>query len=311
MKKKNTGQKIGLTFIALLVTFSFAATAYAHGVVITYNLKANGEVELYAEFDTGEPMAEAQVTIYSPEDPMTPWLTGTADAEGRYLFVIDPEMPGIWDIQYRKAGHGDMVHIQLEAGMIDPALMDHAPGELLPDAPPTAETESLPETEAAAANAPEKETPAVGEEENGADDPEISGNETEAGLAELGLGKAETEIEAKESVAEAMEPERPPVNEAETAVEPTAATQAEPAPEVDAAETEIVAQAAPKPVNSPEETGEVAVLSSGGNTATTGGFTSLQILLMSVSVIWGFVGTALYFSGKRTQDHNHTHDHYH
>jgi hypothetical protein len=30
-----------------------------------------------------------------------------------------------------------------------------------------------------------------------------------------------------------------------------------------------------------------------------GGFTPAQVAVMSVSVIWGFVGTALYFSARR------------
>jgi hypothetical protein len=123
--------KMIIPLLALLLLFSAAATVYAHGVVITYNLKTNGEVELYAEFDTGEVMAEAQVTIFSPADPMTPWLTGVADADGKYVFVIDPEIPGLWEIQYRKAGHGDVVNMQLDAGMVDPALLPQPPGELL------------------------------------------------------------------------------------------------------------------------------------------------------------------------------------
>ena len=283
MKKFNYGRrKTVLVFITLLATFSFAAAAYAHGVVITYTLKANGEVELSAEFDTGEPMAEAQVTIYAPEDPLTPWLTGTADAEGRYVFVIDPEMPGIWDIQCRKAGHGDMVHLQLEAGMIDPALMDHTPGELLPGTL-AAETETLSEAEAAPTAVAESGAMAVEE-------------------------KSETAVEANQTPAAESEAE----TAAEAVVEPEPVTQVEEAAAaVDPAETETTAQIVPEPVSPSKETAEVTVLSSGGNTATTGGFTSFQIILMSASVIWGFVGTALYFSAKKTQDHSQAHGHRH
>lgn len=39
---------------------------------------------------------------------------------------------------------------------------------------------------------------------------------------------------------------------------------------------------------------ESRVMSSGS------GFTTTQILIMSISVIWGFIGTALYFSGRRS-----------
>lgn len=207
MKKINCGHKTVLLFVTLLLTFIFAATAYAHGVVIIYTLKADGVVELFAEFDTGEPMAEAQVTIYAPDDPLTPWLTDTADAEGRYRFVIDPELLGTWDVQYRKAGHGDIIHFQLEPGMIDAALVTHPPGKFT------------------SATAPPN-------------------------------------------------PEKKPANTG-TSVEPSS-------------------------------------VSSGGNTAASGGFSSIQIILMSASVIWGFVGTALYFSSKKTtKDHSHAHGHHH
>jgi len=203
-------RKTVFVLATLVVTFGTATVAYAHGVVINYTLETNGKIDLHAEFDTGEAMGEAQVTVYSPADPLTPWLTGTADAEGNYTFVLDPEIPGSWDIQFRKAGHGDIIHLQLDEGMIDPALMTNPPGELM--------AESL-----------------------------------------------------------------------ETAAEKVEVPQEEP--------------------NATSK--KTTVLSSGGNTGNSGGFTSLQILLMSGSVIWGFVGTALYFSNRKTQGHNHDHGHHH
>ena len=318
MKKISHRQRIGLTCVLLLLTFSFAATAYAHGVVITYSLKANGEVELHAEFDTGEPMAEAQVTVYSPADPLTSWLSGTADAEGHYSFVINPALPGSWDIQFRKAGHGDIVHLQLEAGMIDPAMMDQAPGELLPDTPAAetiaAETASSagPETDAAAV----EEKSALAERvadttgQTTANDIDLTGNESEIEAAEPNTA-ATAAAEVKESSAEQMETETATVTEAEPVVKPEPVAQAEIDPEVGPAAAETAAQVTSSLANVPEEPDEIAILSSGGNTATTGGFTSFQILLMSGSVIWGFVGTALYFSGKKNQDHSHTHGHHH
>lgn len=300
MKIINHPQRLALVFIALLLPLTFAATAYAHGVVITYTLKANGEVELFADFDTGEPMAEAQVTIYSPEDPLTPWLTGTADARGRYVFIIDPEMPGIWDIQYRKAGHGDIVHLQLEEGMIDPAMLDQGPGELLPDAP-------------AAGTAPEAGSgvTAVEEESNEAEGTVLAARETEVEAAKLTTAEPATAAESKQTKAEEMETGAVTVPETETAVQPESLTQSEIVPDIDMAEQETAAQVAPEPATAPKETGEATVLSSGGNVSPAGGFTSLQILLMSASVIWGFVGTALYFSSKKTQDHEHGHGHHH
>ncbi|GAB4574888.1 MAG: hypothetical protein Kow0077_23640 [Anaerolineae bacterium] len=97
--------------LALLV---FGSLASAHGAKISYSVDVT--VTLVAEFDTGEPMAHAQVMVYSPADPATPWLTGEADEEGRFSFVPDPALPGTWDVQVRAAGHGDIVHIPIGAG---------------------------------------------------------------------------------------------------------------------------------------------------------------------------------------------------
>lgn len=83
--------------------------AYAHGVNIEYT--TNVEIELVAAYDTGEPMAGAQVVIYAPDDPTHPWLTGACDDEGRFSFTPDTSKPGIWDVQVRQAGHGDIIHI--------------------------------------------------------------------------------------------------------------------------------------------------------------------------------------------------------
>ena len=96
---------IGFLALGLVVP----TKAYAHGVNIEYT--SNVEIEIVARYDTGGPMAGAQVVVYSPDDPATPWLTGVCDDEGRFSFIPDTSKPGIWDVQVRKAGHGDIIHI--------------------------------------------------------------------------------------------------------------------------------------------------------------------------------------------------------
>lgn len=98
--------------LACLLFISAATLVLAHGVVISYNANDQGEIEFVAEFDNGEPMSDAQVTIYAPDDPANPWLTGKADEAGRFAFA--PDQPGRWDVQFRVAGHGDIVHIDVE-----------------------------------------------------------------------------------------------------------------------------------------------------------------------------------------------------
>ena len=102
--------KLSLLLTSLLV-LGLAVTTYAHGAKVEYAISTT--VEIQATYDSGDPMAEAQVTVYAPDDLATPWLTGICDKEGRFTFTPDTSIPGTWDVQVRKAGHGDMVHIPI------------------------------------------------------------------------------------------------------------------------------------------------------------------------------------------------------
>ena len=97
-----------------LMLVTLAGVVSAHGAKISYTIAPT--IHLVAEFDSGEPMANAQVTVYAPADPATPWLTGETDDQGRFSFVPDAAQPGTWDVQVRTAGHGDIVHIPLGEG---------------------------------------------------------------------------------------------------------------------------------------------------------------------------------------------------
>ncbi|MFC1950962.1 carboxypeptidase regulatory-like domain-containing protein [Chloroflexota bacterium] len=46
--------------------------------------------------------------------------------------------------------------------------------------------------------------------------------------------------------------------------------------------------------------GDIVHIDVAGSTSGSGGYTALQIVLMSVCVGWGFVGTALYFRRRRS-----------
>ncbi len=90
-----------------------ASTALAHGVSVTYETHSALVVTLRAAFETGEPMAGGQVTIYTPDEPAIPWQTGVCDEQGRYTFVPDPAIPGTWEVQVRQAGHGDIIYVEV------------------------------------------------------------------------------------------------------------------------------------------------------------------------------------------------------
>jgi len=90
---------------------------FAHGS----NIKVTEHItyELYGKFEDGQVMKNAQITIFSPEDPKTPHTVATANEEGKYFFIPDPEIQGEWTIQFRTAGHGDMIAIDSSKGAAD------------------------------------------------------------------------------------------------------------------------------------------------------------------------------------------------
>ena len=115
----NSGWKLRLrlVYVAIgLALLMLPTGAYAHGARVEYI--GSTAIEIVAKYDNGEPMGGAQVVVYAPDDPSTPWLTGTCDSEGSFTFTPDSSKPGTWDVQVRQAGHGDMVHISVEDGMV-------------------------------------------------------------------------------------------------------------------------------------------------------------------------------------------------
>ena len=87
-------------------------SANAHGTAITYT--ATFTVQGY--FDSGEPMANAEVSVFTPEDPENAWEQGIADDEGRYTFTTVSDKTGDWAVSYRSAGHGDIAYIPVGTG---------------------------------------------------------------------------------------------------------------------------------------------------------------------------------------------------
>jgi nickel transport protein len=85
--------------------------AYAHGTQMTYQLTTG--IVVQALYKSGQPMSSAQITVFAPDDPARPWLVGSSDDQGRFSFVPDSGVPGIWSVQARQSGHGAMIHIDV------------------------------------------------------------------------------------------------------------------------------------------------------------------------------------------------------
>ncbi|NJL49854.1 MAG: carboxypeptidase regulatory-like domain-containing protein [Leptolyngbyaceae cyanobacterium SM2_5_2] len=92
---------------------AWATPGLSHGVSIQHQTVSS--VEIQASFDSGEPMKEAQVVVYAPDNPTEPWMKGTTDAEGRFVFTPDAAQPGNWEVAVRQAGHGEILSIPVGA----------------------------------------------------------------------------------------------------------------------------------------------------------------------------------------------------
>lgn len=98
--------------LAALVVWGVGIPVWAHGVELGFS--TTEAIEVQARYDTGEPMANAQVTVFAPQDPAVPWLTGQTDAQGRFWFRPDPAQAGSWQVRIRQAGHGGMLTIPVD-----------------------------------------------------------------------------------------------------------------------------------------------------------------------------------------------------
>ncbi|MDX2273571.1 MAG: carboxypeptidase regulatory-like domain-containing protein [Cyanobacteriota bacterium] len=94
----------------------WAQASFGHGVKIEYHVTQ--AIEIQADYDTGEPMQQGQVTVYSPLDPAKAWLKGETDERGRFVFRPDPTLEGIWEVKVRQAGHGDIATFPVQAGSL-------------------------------------------------------------------------------------------------------------------------------------------------------------------------------------------------
>ncbi|MBM4234977.1 MAG: carboxypeptidase regulatory-like domain-containing protein [Firmicutes bacterium] len=113
---------ISLASALILLLSPFIVSA--HGVDI--GAVPISAVEVIALYDSGKPMAGGQVAIYAPDEPLEPWLTGTCDEEGSFIFVPDYSRPGLWEIQVRLAGHGDLIRLEVTAA--EEAVVDGSGG---------------------------------------------------------------------------------------------------------------------------------------------------------------------------------------
>jgi nickel transport protein len=113
VKKEIMWKKISWLSLGFLFYFTVNTTKIlAHGSNINY--QATSAVEINAKFDNGQPMSNAQVVVYAPNTPSQPWLTGTTNENGKFIFVPDYNITGNWSVKVRIAGHGSIINIPIQ-----------------------------------------------------------------------------------------------------------------------------------------------------------------------------------------------------
>ncbi|HOP61988.1 MAG TPA: carboxypeptidase regulatory-like domain-containing protein [Spirochaetota bacterium] len=97
----------------LILFLGLAVAAYSHGT--KYELVKSGRIGLKAMFDTGEPMSNADVLVFSP-NATSPSIKEKADSNG--IFYFTPDKAGTWVLQVRdKTGHGMRINLKIDESL--------------------------------------------------------------------------------------------------------------------------------------------------------------------------------------------------
>lgn len=102
-----------LLFIMATTGVFYQSKAFSHGVAIAY--QTTEAISIQAKYDNGKPMSNAQVVVYSPENPSEAWQTGVTDDEGKFAFIPENDVSGNWTVKVRSAGHGSVINIPLQS----------------------------------------------------------------------------------------------------------------------------------------------------------------------------------------------------
>lgn len=111
--------KQSISILTLLFGLAIAPKAvFAHAVETNYQMIADS-LEIQSTFGTEEVFPNAPIVVYSPDNPTEPWLEGTTDAEGKFVFNPDPSIAGEWSIEIGEDSHWDRLTIPVDDRGID------------------------------------------------------------------------------------------------------------------------------------------------------------------------------------------------
>ncbi len=106
--------------MAIAALVGMAPQAMAHMVETFFDFNPEG-LEFQSKFSSGEPVENADVLIYAPNNPDEPWARMTTDEEGRFSFAPDASIPGEWEVKIEQGiGHEDLWMVPVsEQGLIE------------------------------------------------------------------------------------------------------------------------------------------------------------------------------------------------
>lgn len=93
--------------------------ATATSPLLAPQTEESASLELRSTFGNGQPLKGASVTVYSPEQPNRVWEKGLTDSEGRYTFKPDESITGEWEVNIKRDGHQDIIHVPVTGAGIE------------------------------------------------------------------------------------------------------------------------------------------------------------------------------------------------
>ena len=90
--------------------------ASAHG---TAQLRYRQEpaIQIEALHDNGEPMINAKVRIYAPENHRKPLIVGNTDSQGQFRFIPQARQTGSWTVTVSQLGHSHNINIPIQQNL--------------------------------------------------------------------------------------------------------------------------------------------------------------------------------------------------
>lgn len=118
-----------LTPFVVFGMLAIAGKASAHMVETNYvldqfsNADSQQVLKMQSTFSNGTPLKGAKVSVYSPNNPVTPWAQGVTDSDGRFSFSPDQTLPGDWEVTISQQGHGDILTVPVDKNGVTPELI--------------------------------------------------------------------------------------------------------------------------------------------------------------------------------------------